>query len=343
MSTTNAAAQPRAHHILFTGFAFPTASQVARYAAAGVKALIVGINDQDDDKRGVEPSDLADGFVWRHGAQGPAKLREVLDLCARWDMKLAPMIWARPTEKYCAEARAAVEPFEAHPAFLGVCHDFEVYWHKLVPIADMTGEESAALWLRHFGRSGTRALITDYATMPRIVGALFRAAINAGVDVYAIPQAYSRHSWLPKGAIYRAGETQKAARRSWGAELADGDEKARIIVGLAAYDLGPQPAAWMRAELAGAVSPDLPHPERIVPAVAWWSTLAARQGKHLDALLQIIQTTQAQGAPPWDGLPVAPAKVARRAAIVTDYEAHGAVVMAGNADAPDANDPPAQD
>lgn len=342
MSTPRKTDAPRAHHILFTGFAFPTAQAIARYAAAGVKALIVGINNQDDDQRGVEPSDLADGFVWRHGKEGPAKLREALDTCARWNMKLAPMIWARPTEKYCAEARAAVEPFESHPACMGVCHDFEVYWHKLVLIADLTGEQSAALWLKHFGRSSTRAFITDYAIMPAIVGALFRAAINAGVDVYAIPQAYSRHSWLSKGAIYRAGETQKAARRSWGRELADGDEKARVIVGLAAYDLGPQPNAWMRAQLGGATSPDLPHPERLAPAVAWWSTPAAKQGKHLDALLAIIQETQASGPAPWDSLPVAPAKVARRAVLVTDYEAYGAVALAGNADAPDASDPRAE-
>lgn len=332
----------RAHHILFTGFSFPTASEVARYAAAGVKALIVGINDQDDDKRGVEPSDLADGFVWRHGAQGPAKLREALDLCARWNMKLAPMVWARPTNKYCAEAAAAVAPFESHPAFLGVCHDFEIYWHKLIPIADLTGEESAALWLRHFGRSCTRAFITDYATMPAVVGALFRAALNAGVDVYAIPQAYSRHSWLRKGQIYRAGETQKAARRSWGRELADGDDKARLVVGLAAYDLGPQPNAWMRAQLVGATSPDLPHSAQLAPAVAWWSTPAARQGKHLEALLALIQETQASGAPPWEGLPSAPTKLARRALLITDHEAREAVANAGNADAPDVGTPDAQ-
>lgn len=327
---------PRAHHVLFVGFVFPTAAQIARYAAAGVKALIIGINNQDDDKRGVEPSDLADGFVWRHGAQGPAKLREALDTCARWNMKLAPMIWARPTDKYCAEAAAVVAPFESHPAFLGVCHDFEVYWHKLVPIADLTGEASAALWLRHFGRSGTRAFITDYATMPAVVGALFRAALNAGVDVYAIPQAYSRHSWLAKGAAYRAGATQALARRSWGKELADGDDKARIVCGLAAYDLGPQPRAWMRAQLQGATSPDLPHSDKIAPAVAWWSAQAASDGKHLDNLLLLIEETRASGPTPWEGLPVVPAKVARRAVLVTDYEAQGAIIEAGNASAPDA-------
>ena len=304
MTTTTTATTPKAHHLFFTGFGRVSAAQVQRYAQAGCVALIVGVNNEDDDDQGLGASDLRDGFAWRHGPSGgPDNLALALDEAQKHGLKVIPMIWARPTEPYLERSAEALERFLAHPAFGGVCHDLERYWHKLLAPAKIGADEAAALWLQTWGRDGVKAWITDYAGMPASAGALLGAALRAGVDAYAIPQAYSRKSWAAKDRVWEPPNTQNLARKTWGACLVDavGTQGAgRLACGLAAYDLGAQPTARMSAQLQAATSPDGPHRAQVeardgAAAVAWWSTAAA--GNDLPALLGLVQATRAPTFP----------------------------------------------
>lgn len=302
------AATPEAlkvHHILFTGFGRLTRAQIERYAAAGACALIVGVNNEDDDAAGLGAVDLNDGFRWRHGQDGPEELRRNLDDAAQIGVKLIPMVWTRPARKYTEQSAEALEQFLAHPAFGGVCHDLERFWHKLQAPAKLSPDEAAALWLETWGRDNVKAYLTDYAGLPTQGAALLREALRAGVDAYGIPQAYSRHSWIPKDQMWRTPNTQKLARRTWGKVLSEAPPESRdiprLICGLAAYDLGPRPNAWMRAQLAAAVDPEAPFPAQALDtfgagAVAWWSTAAAGKA-HLPGLLQLVTDTRAASFP----------------------------------------------
>jgi hypothetical protein len=298
----------RAHHLLFTGFGKVTRDQIQRYRHAA--ALIIGINNEDDDAAGLGASDLNDGFAWRHGSSGPDNLALALDEAHKHGLKVIPMIWARPTRRYTEQSAEALEQFLAHPAFGGVCHDLERYWHKLLAPAGLDEAQGAALWLGTWGRDHVKAWITDYAALPHSAGVLLAEALRAGVDAYGIPQAYSRHSWISKDQVWRTPNTQHVARRTWGRCIQEAldprdsghpDAKGRLVLGLAAYDLGPTPVAWMRAQLGAAIHREGAYPAQIegigggAPAVAWWSTAAA--GPNLNSLLRLVEDTRAPSFP----------------------------------------------
>ncbi len=294
MSQTPLQAPPAPFKVfVFQGFTFPSEAELDHMHAAGVDGVIVGINNEDDDRDGVRAADLDDTFVWRFGAtSGPAALHGCIEACAKRFMTCWPMIWARPTDRYNEAAALALEPFLGLDGFGGVVHDAERYWHKLLTLGRMTPEQGAELWARHFGRDGVVHLLTDYASLPPSVEPLARAC--AGM----IPQAYSRHSWVIKDSVWAAGQTQRRAGRTWGKLRAAGvqslDDGTPVLVqggvpvthgrplymGLGAYDLGPRPEAWLAAQIQGAKDAGC-------DGVAFWSYKAAQKEGHVPLMLKL--------------------------------------------------------
>lgn len=269
-------------HYIFAGFSYPSSADLARWAGLGVCGVIVGLNNQDNDSRGVEAVDLQDGFAWLVG-DGRAKLHRCMEECAKLGLLCLPMIWARPAERYNAEASEALEEFLGLPAFGGLVHDLEVYWHKLIRPAGLRPASAAELWARYWERDGLVNLPTDYASLP---SASLEIVRRSG---HGIPQAYSRHSWFARGggqnAVWKPGRTQDTAGKTWGkAALME-----NLWCGLACYDQGPDPRAWMLAQVQGAHAAGF-------GAVAWWSAPAARgfQGQSIErAWLGLLEDLRA--------------------------------------------------
>jgi len=267
-------------HLIFSGFQHPSPQDLDRFKAAGARGVIVGINNEDDDANGLTASDLQDGFAWRHGARGPELLRQTIAACAARGLECWPMIWARPSERYNREASEALEEFLGLDGFAGLVHDAERYWHKLQAPARLTPEQSAALWRNFWDRDGLVNHCTDYASLPLASKPLL-ASCQGG-----IPQAYSRRSWSlrpgKENAVWKAGNTQSTAGKTWLAGVAE-EARGLLWCGLGAYDLGPNKAEWMAAQLHGARAAGF-------EAAAWWSWPAAKEEGAADLLLGIIRS-----------------------------------------------------
>lgn len=261
---------------LFEGFAMPSDADLKKIKAAGFETLILGLNDEDDPNRDgheqranrPDPSDLTDIFRFRHKNARDRYLR-IMDTAQNLDLGIALMPWCRTTKAYNESAAEAVLPLTDHPSCVGVVHDTERFWHKLLPPGMNHEQAVAEHWVPCWAEKGVSNYVTDYAYMPKSVKPLLPHMCGA------LPQALSRSSWIPRGDVYRAGRTQKAAHASWSKHLEDDQ---LLIIEIAAYDQSKHPEG-----VRGALNKQASTASDLADGFAWWSYRACPKSwwKHL--------------------------------------------------------------
>lgn len=245
---------------IFYGFGVPTLARLQWIAQAGFDVVILGMNHQDDDTNGITRADLKDVFKIIGGRRSLSRWNQALDQAHDLGLEVWLMPWARTTLAYNETARATLEPMTDHPAVGALVHDTEVYWHRLLPDGVDHAQAVEQNWLPVWGEMGVDHIVTDYAYAPESILPLL-PHMSA-----AIPQAYSRASWIPRGDVYRAGKTQAAALRSWRGHMGTNQ---RLIVGCAAYDQSGHPGGikgGMTAQYEASTHGD---------GIAWWSYKSA--------------------------------------------------------------------
>lgn len=265
------AASWRRRHIPFTGFRFATQKQLDLWREAGIRDFIVGLTNEDDDNRGIDPSDRNDVFKWRHGAAGPRKLAQNMEWAAQRGMFCWPMTWLRATPGWCTTAAAALLPHTEHPGCGPLMLNTERYFHRVLPVGMSHQEAVEAHFVPAFVEKGVDLYVTDYASCPAPVLSLLPYMTGG------LAQAYSRASWVARhnqkragsGDVYLPGRTQDYAEVRWGRCMSPDQD---LIIGTAAYDQrghrgGARAAMTAQCDAVDAAG---------AKSVAWWSWAAAK-------------------------------------------------------------------
>jgi len=249
-------------HVVFEGFKFHGERELDLWAKAGIKHVIVGLTDEDDDKRGIDPSDLDDVFKWRHGKSGKSRFIKHARLCAERGMWAWPMIWLRTTLGYNVTASQEILPLTDEDGCGPILFNTERYWHKLLPegMSHYTAVQEHVV--PHWCEQGVALGVTDYASCPESILPLL------SICDFGLAQAYSRASWAKRqgkaNEVYLPGRTQDFAEVKW---LRRMSHDQALIMGLAAYDQAGHRGGTRAAMTASRDASDA----QGVAGVAWWS------------------------------------------------------------------------
>lgn len=208
---------------LFEGFGTVSRKDARDMAELGVEGVILGLNDEDDDRRGIESADKQDRFRLRWGLD---RYMRSVDNLAEAGLWTALMGWLRPRKDWCDQTLEVCDKLLWHEKVVGWVSDGERYLHADMLLEDGHTHERAAreivapfwaemrLWDMWVG-------FTDYSGLPRDARPYAGELVEGD---WAIPQVLCRSDWAKKkgGSIYRPERLPRHAARTWGPHLRQG-------------------------------------------------------------------------------------------------------------------------
>lgn len=222
--------------IFFAGFRPPTDDEIAWLAKSGCELVILGLDDEDDDRRGVDPTDYADTWElrapWRNG-----KLEQAIDKLHAAGLLVGVHYWLRPVRKWLDGAHGFLRDLLITHDLFVVMGDFERHglrmdpvkggftsWEDFVDFLEREWQEppSSAPWdtrwplysLAVYGWQGKRSgWLAEMVTVAFVVLMVYGDRAHAGSTSEAL-------------ALYRS------CWRQWSADV---DVGAEIVMGCGTY------------------------------------------------------------------------------------------------------------
>lgn len=218
---------------LFEGFGPVSKERARRFAKEGVKILVLGINHEDDDRKGVEWEDLKDDFKIFHGRD---KMLESIDNLEEVGILVILMGWLRANKRWVNSTLSVCRDLIEHDNVIGWLSDGERFLHSHKvrepgydhrrAAKEIVGPFWDALRLE-FGRL---VGLTDYASLPAATRFYVRRLVPGD---FMVPQVLARASWYRKNTVYHPRKIIPLGARSWRAEAAPG---VRLVLETALYD-----------------------------------------------------------------------------------------------------------
>jgi hypothetical protein len=216
---------------IFTGFVRPDLCPYEEYVKHGFTTAIIGLNNQDDDKKGISANkeDLEDVFELRWGSKSEDSLNKGIEKAQALGLDVLLMPWLRLTDPWMNTLTETLSPVLDKHDRVGICADTEKAFRVVIE-KGLTHQEAAdkyfAPTLGQYLRQEPHTLfyVSDYAYPPKAVEPIL--PFCDGV----IPQAYA-----PKWSNQVPYTIQLQSYGRW-AKILRPDQD--IIMGLGSYSQG---------------------------------------------------------------------------------------------------------
>lgn len=224
---------------VFAGFNEVDAAEIKVLHEVGAHRVIIGLDNQDNDTRGVDPTDYDDDWELRPQLQG-GRLERSFERLLNEGFEVGAHWWVRPVEKWETQARTFIlslaDRYHGAEPFTAV-GDIELYLLRLAATRGgfASFEEFAAWWGRCWLRPPTTV---DDLRWPRLAVAAY-ASPNPRSVLLARLAAVSELISMAYGNVALFGSALPASGllprtiREWSAELRDDQE---LTIGMGAYD-----------------------------------------------------------------------------------------------------------